>query len=63
MSHDLNKEHIEFEEWISTTKYKKMDGLWNPNLFRYTVMTIKQMLWETWLASRKIPYKFLTGLE
>ncbi len=62
MSHDLNKEHIEFEEYLNATKHREMCA-WHPTLFRYTRLSTKQLLWETWLAARGVPYKWIAGLE
>lgn len=57
----MNNIHEEFEEWF-TNKYPRYTGaVWKPILNRYTVMSEKQMCWETWNAAKGIPYKYIHG--
>ncbi len=61
MSLGLSKEHLEFEIFCKATNYKE-SCTWHDELDRYTVMSVKQKLWETWLAARGIPYTYKTGV-
>lgn len=48
----LELSRIAFESWYATTKYDK-HSQWHEDKQRFTVMTLKQYMWESWEASRR----------
>lgn len=55
--------HEEFEAWFSDKYPKCIGAIWKPELNRYTTLTEKQNMWETWNAARGITYVFNHGYE
>lgn len=50
ISLELSRES--FDVWYATTKYDP-HSTWHEDKQRYTVMTLKQYLWEAWKASKE----------
>lgn len=54
---ELNKEYDKFEAYLTDKKGVNYLSLWYPEEYRYTVQSIKQAMWEVWLAARGYKYK------
>jgi aldehyde:ferredoxin oxidoreductase len=48
-----------FEDWYQTTNLEP-HAMWNAERQSYTPLSLKQICWETWMASRgiNVRYKF-----
>lgn len=55
--------HKEFEEYCIKIGINPKFSVWKPELNRYTALTTKQLLWETWNAARGITYVYNSGYK
>lgn len=56
----MDSDHAGFEEFCKKINLGT-NSVWKSELNRYTLLSIKQLLWETWNAAKGIDYVYKSG--